>query len=172
MPWAEFSADPRDPATASLRASDSDREVVLRVLGESYADGRLTREEYDERADVASRTRTLGELPALVADLVPQAPPAQGNALALASPEELQRRAVEAYQASRRRALTGLATTTLVLTAIWGILSGGNGFYWPVFFVLAGSANLLRILFNRRDLVEQERRRLEKKQRKSLGPAS
>lgn len=169
MPWAEFSADPRDPATSSLRASDRDREVVLRVLAESYADGRLTREEYDERADVASRTRTLGELPPLVRDLVPQAPPAPGRALALATPEELQRQAVEAYQASRRRALSGLVSTTLVLTAIWYVL-GGDGFYWPIFVVLAASANLLRVLFNRRDLIEQEQRRLEKKQRKSLEP--
>jgi hypothetical protein len=169
-PWAEFSADPRDPATASLRASDRDRDVVLRVLAEAYADGRLTREEYDERADVAGRARTLGELPPLVTDLVPQAPAAPGNDLVLATPEELQRRAVEAYRASRRRAVSGLASTTLVLTAIWFVLSGGNGFYWPVFVLVFGSANLLRVLLNRRDLVEEERRRLEKKQRKSLEP--
>ena len=167
MPWAEFSADPRDPATSSLRASDRDREVVLRVLAESYADGRLTREEYDERADAASSTRTLGELPTLVEDLVQQAPPAPGHALALATPEELHRQAVEAYQASRRRALSGLASTTLVLTAVWFVLSG-DGFYWPIFVVLAASANLLRVLLNRRDLIEEERRRLERKQRKRL----
>lgn len=167
MPWAEFSADPRDPATSSLRASDRDREVVLRVLAESYADGRLTREEYDERADVAGRTRTLGELPTLVGDLVRQAPPVPSHSLALATPEELHRQAVEAYQASRRRALSGLVSTTLVLTAVWFVLSG-DGFYWPIFVVLAASANLLRVLLNRRDLIEEERRRLERKQRKRL----
>ncbi len=74
---------------------------------------------------------------------------------------------MQAYQASLRRALSGLVTTTLVLTAIWFVLSG-DGFYWPVFVVLAASANLLRVLFNRRDLIEQEQRRLERKQRKRL----
>lgn len=48
MPWGDFSADPRDATTAPLRASDRDRDV--------------------ERADRATRARTLGELPPIIAD--------------------------------------------------------------------------------------------------------
>ena len=72
--WASFQHDPRDPAVAPLRASDADRNVVHGVLTEAFADGRLDREEYDERTAATLQARTLGELPALVADLVPDRP--------------------------------------------------------------------------------------------------
>ena len=72
--WASFQHDPRDPAVAPLRASDADRNVVHGVLTEAFADGRLDREEYDERTAATLQARTLGQLPALVADLVPDRP--------------------------------------------------------------------------------------------------
>src|SRR6185295_13720980 len=72
--WASFQHDPRDPAVAPLRASDADRNVVHGVLTEAFADGRLDREEYDERTAAALRARTLGQLPPLVVDLVPDRP--------------------------------------------------------------------------------------------------
>lgn len=165
MPWGDFSADPRDPAAASLRASDRDREIVLGLLAESYADGRLNREEYDERVDVVSRARTLGELPPTVADLVPQTAP-RGGALGRASAEELHERALRAYEATRRRAFSGLLITTVTLSVIWFVF--GAGFYWPIFVILFGGANLLRVLVNKPDIVEEEQRRLEREQRKSL----
>jgi hypothetical protein len=167
MPWGDFSADPRDPAAASLRASDRDREVVLGLLAEAYADGRLNREEYDERADVAGRARTLGELPPVVADLVPQTAP-RADRLAWVSTEELRERALRAYQASRREAFSGLVTVTVVLSIVWFVT--GGGFYWPVFVVLVGGANLLRVLLHKEDIVEKEQRRLERRQSKSLDP--
>ena len=34
-----------------LRIGDDDREAAVTALGEHYAAGRLTKEEYDERAD-------------------------------------------------------------------------------------------------------------------------
>ena len=49
--WESFRLDPRQPGHASLRASDADREIVRAVLADAYADGRLTREEYDEQAE-------------------------------------------------------------------------------------------------------------------------
>ena len=69
--WSGFEHDPRDPAYAPVRASDRDRDVILHALGDAYAEGRLTREEYDERSDQVAAARTLGELPLLLADLVP-----------------------------------------------------------------------------------------------------
>jgi hypothetical protein len=91
VPWTEFSSDPREPRSAALRASDRDREIVLGVLGDAYADGRLTKDEHDERLEAATAARTLGELPALIADLVPLAPPVRSDDLARATPDELQR---------------------------------------------------------------------------------
>jgi len=57
------------PAPRDLRASDSDRERVIALLGEAAADGRLTPDEHTERVEGAYRARTLGELAGLTTDL-------------------------------------------------------------------------------------------------------
>lgn len=59
------------PAPGELRASDDDRERVAQVLQEAHADGRLTMDEFEERLTAAYSSRTLGELAALTADLLP-----------------------------------------------------------------------------------------------------
>ena len=41
------------------------------MLADAFVDGRLTREEYDDRQNTLYASRTLGEMPALVTDLVP-----------------------------------------------------------------------------------------------------
>jgi len=63
------------PAPRDLRASDSDRERVISLLGEAAADGRLTPDEHTERVERAYQARTLGELAVLTTDLA--APTAQ-----------------------------------------------------------------------------------------------
>src|SRR3954449_7875839 len=94
--WASFQHDPRDPAAAPLRASDADRNVVHQLLTDAFADGRLDREEYDERTAAAMSARTLGELPPLVSDLVPDRPLLPSRLpLAAASSSELLKRAEE-----------------------------------------------------------------------------
>ncbi|MFI0410941.1 DUF1707 domain-containing protein [Actinomadura sp. 3N508] len=55
-----------------LRASDADRDRVAAVLGEAYADGRLTADEHADRTARAYAARTLGELTGLTGDLSPQ----------------------------------------------------------------------------------------------------
>jgi hypothetical protein len=52
-----------------LRASDADRENVVGTLRRAVGEGRLTMDEFDERAAVAYAARTLGELEDLTADL-------------------------------------------------------------------------------------------------------
>lgn len=52
-----------------IRIADADRESAARALGEHYADGRLTREEYDERCEAAWAARTNADLRPLFADL-------------------------------------------------------------------------------------------------------
>lgn len=63
------------PAPRDLRASDSDRDRVISLLGEAAADGRLTPDEHADRIERAYQARTLGELAVLTTDLV--APTAQ-----------------------------------------------------------------------------------------------
>ena len=69
---------PPRPAPRDLRASDSDRERVIAMLGEAMADGRLTHDEYTQRMSVALSARTLGDLADLTADLAgPEHQPVQ-----------------------------------------------------------------------------------------------
>lgn len=56
-----------------IRIGDAERDAATKALGEHFATGRLTKEEYDERSDVALRARTGSELRALFVDL-PSAP--------------------------------------------------------------------------------------------------
>ncbi|TDE30246.1 DUF1707 and DUF2154 domain-containing protein [Nonomuraea mesophila] len=59
------------PQPHELRASDADRERIAQVLQDAHADGRLSLEELEERLGVLYSSRTLGELAALTADLLP-----------------------------------------------------------------------------------------------------
>jgi DUF1707 SHOCT-like domain/Cell wall-active antibiotics response LiaF, C-terminal len=69
---------PQRPAPRDLRASDSDRDRVIAMLGEALADGRLSHEEYTERMPLALAARTLGDLAALTTDLAaPEHQPVQ-----------------------------------------------------------------------------------------------
>lgn len=54
---------------AQLRIGDAERDAAVAALGEHYAVGRLTREEFDERAERASAARFDADLAPLFADL-------------------------------------------------------------------------------------------------------
>jgi Domain of unknown function (DUF1707) len=57
-------------AGGHLRASDADREQVATVLSTAYAEGRLTREEHDERIDRLMAAKTFDDLIPITHDLV------------------------------------------------------------------------------------------------------
>lgn len=173
VPWGDFTADPRTPQAAPLRASDRDRDVVSGVLTEAYADGRLNREEYDERADATAAAKTLGELRELIGDLVPQTPVvASRSAIAGLSSDALHARAVQHWQSELRQAITGFLIPTLVCWTVWLLTAMGAGMYfpWPVFVTLGTGVNVLRVLLQKQTVIRNEERRLEKKQRKALEP--
>ena len=46
-----------------------DRQAIVDILAGAYADGRLTKPEFDERADRAMEAKTMGDLSGLTADL-------------------------------------------------------------------------------------------------------
>lgn len=58
---------------AVMRASDADRERAIDVLKAGFSEGRLSREEYEQRVGSVYRARTYGELASWVRDL-PQGP--------------------------------------------------------------------------------------------------
>jgi hypothetical protein len=82
-----------------MRASDRDRDSANGLLQTAYAEGRLTKDEYDERSGKVLASQTFDQLQALTADLPgfslgaqPQhspmqygMPPRQTNGLAVAS---------------------------------------------------------------------------------------
>lgn len=57
-----------------IRAADVDRERVAGILGTAYTEGRLSKDEYDERLGAAFSARTYADLDRLMADLPVQAP--------------------------------------------------------------------------------------------------
>lgn len=73
---------PTPAPTESVRASDGDRESAAEIIRHSYADGRLSRAELDQRVTAAYAARTRGQLRALTTDLpagtTPLAQPAAG----------------------------------------------------------------------------------------------
>ncbi len=79
-----------------LRASTADRERVIEVLKTGFTEGRLTKDEYDDRVALTYAARTYADLATVTADLpggqvvVPSWPPAPAvaprtNPLAIAS---------------------------------------------------------------------------------------
>jgi hypothetical protein len=71
---------PAQHAGPAVRASDSEREQTVALLQRSFADGRLTQAELEERAGTAYAARTRAQLRDLTADLpdAGQQPPRPG----------------------------------------------------------------------------------------------
>lgn len=165
--WSSFPHDPRDPAHAPLRASDHDREVVQRALAEAYAEGRLDRGEHDERSATVAGARTLGELPPLVADLLPHPPVRRpGSELLGATSAELRTRAEQAWRTDLRQAASAFLFPTLVCWAVWFLTTGPDGYPWPAWVMLGTGLPLLRAVLRQREIVERHQRRLERRQAK------
>jgi Domain of unknown function (DUF1707) len=75
------------------RIGDAERDAAITSLGEHYAAGRITKDEYDERSGLALRARTEADLRPLFADLPrpagrsgPGAPRATGSRQGRARP--------------------------------------------------------------------------------------
>ncbi len=168
--WSSFTHDPRHSENASLRASDTDRDVVHQVLTEAYADGRLDREEFDARSAEVGSARTLGDLPVLLEGLVPVTPPMPyaGSADGLLTPVQIEERAVAKWREERRSAVLGFVVASVICWTIWAAVMFG-GFPWPVFVMLGTGINAVKVATARAEVVSRERRRLEKRQRKALG---
>ncbi len=165
--WESFRLDPRQPAHTSMRASDADREVVRAVLVDAYADGRLTREEYDDRLNTLYASRTLGELPALVADLVLPDGPAVAPAPLLAA--ELRQRGARKWRKDVEESVAAFLVPAIICTVIW-IAATGRGFFWPAFPMLFLGINLLKTVVQRESVIEREVLRLEEQAAKDAAP--
>jgi Domain of unknown function (DUF1707) len=164
--WREFDHDPRSPELAPMRASDADRDIVLRTLGEAYAEGRIDRDEYDERADAVHSAKTLGELPAVLEDLVPSTAlsPYAGLGLDARSVDE---RAVSKWERSRREAFMGFLIPTVICWVVWALTMFG-GFPWPVFPMIGTAIPVVTMSVQRKDIIESNKTRIVRKQEREL----
>jgi hypothetical protein len=84
-----------------VRASDEDRDRVLRELRERVAEGRLSHETFERRVDSALRARSHAELTALVRDLPPASRLMRGITGAVASLSSVTARIEAAWRAPR-----------------------------------------------------------------------
>jgi hypothetical protein len=101
--------DPAAGGYGHLRASTADRERAADVLKAAFAEGRLDRDEFEERAGRAQQSRTYAELAVLTADL-PAGP------LGALTPHPAPVRAMPS-----RQPLNTLAVTSLVCAFVPGI---------------------------------------------------
>lgn len=168
--WQRFEHDPRRPEVSSLRASDIDRGHVNDLLGQAYAEGRLTHEELQERCDLAARARTLGDLPPIVVDLVaPPAPPGRLPARG-ATGTAYRAEAERYYREQRRRALTGFLIPSMITWIVWIAILVGSGhavFPFPAIVTVATGMPLVTVLMGREDTIARRERKLERRAQRS-----
>jgi hypothetical protein len=167
--WESFRLDPRQPGHASMRASDADREIVRVMLADAYADGRLTREEYDDRLNTLFGSRTLGEVTSLVTDLVPPDGPAEALAPAPLRSADLRTRGARKWRKDVEESFAAFLVPSIICTVIW-IAATGGGFFWPAFPMLFLGINLVRTLVQRESVIEREVLRLEEEAAKEAAP--
>ena len=167
--WGAFSADPRDPSVADLRASDADRDHASDVVRDAFVDGRLTRDEFDVRRDAVLQARTVGDVLPLMRDLVPTAGASAARVERRASgTTDLTRDAEHHYGRDLRDARNGWIFVTTLCVAIWGVTSiagGGPYFFWPVFPSLGVGIGYFSMRLHRDRQVEQIEGKLMRKRR-------
>ena len=110
-----------------LRASDEERDRTVAELRRHLVDGRLTMEEFDQRADQALRARTRRDLVATTAELPHLPDPGQARAL--------RRAERSAAAAATLAALLPAAVVVAVVGAAW--LSGAWWLLWLIWPALA-----------------------------------
>ena len=106
-----------------FRTSDADRDRVAALLRDHFAEGRLTRQELDERLTAALSATTFGDLRRVLADLPGPAP--------VPPPQRLAPRAAPLWIA-RRRGPRMLPLAALALVAV--LLIPGAGWVVLAFF--------------------------------------
>ena len=107
-----------------LRIGDAERDRAIADLGEHFAAGRLTKEEFDERSDLALQARRQIELAPLFADLPGMTP---------AGPPE---RWVGGRRGpDPRRAIFWLAPVLLMVAVVSAVLSSAPWVIWMLLTV-------------------------------------
>lgn len=118
--------------SSGTRASDAERDQVVRLLGRHMADGRIDIAEYDQRVAQVYRTPTREALTLVLSDL--PAPAVESTGLDKSSPRRRPR--IPIWQ--RIEAGAWLSVSALVLL-IWAAISIGVGeftYFWPFWVIV------------------------------------
>ena len=110
-----------------MRASHADRERVVDTLKAAFAQGRLTKDEFDARIGQTLASRTYAELATVIAGIPPGRPEAP-------PPRKAPRRRVSN---AVRWGISGIATPAIVAAAFALASTPGDGRYGAVAFVIA-----------------------------------
>jgi hypothetical protein len=164
--WPRFEHDPRDPAYAGMRASDRDRAVVHDALAEAYAQGRIDRDELDERTTQVDTAKTYADLVPPLHDLTVDA---AVPAVSISSRPDLEHQAEGYYKEKRSEAIMGFLIPNLICWAIW-YMTGHDGFIWPIFVLIPTLGNLVRVTASKQSIVDGRVEKLARKQAKALEP--
>lgn len=113
---------------ASLRASDAEREWVVRQLRQHLTDGRLELDEFMDRMDAAFRSRTLGDLEATLTDLPHHPVWARG----VPRPRPHHTHVHGHHRGHSVVPFAAMLFALLLLTVIWP--------FWPVWMLVAWAA--------------------------------
>lgn len=162
------------------------------MLSEAYALGQLDVEEFDERTEAAGKVKTLGEVPALIEDLVLSDPSEiepdklddASRAQALArleadrvpiTPEQIDAAAQQYYRDRARRAMLGIVAGPAGITvAIWAFTSIARGdfiFFWPIFVIIPMLLGGISRIAHKDEIIRNRKRELTRRARAHLGDA-
>lgn len=126
--WTELSHDPRVAEHARLRAGDADRDVVQALLTHAYAEGRLTPVEHDQRMEALWQASTLGDLRALLLDLVPERDPVAPPAAT--------------YERAWGRLWLTFLVSSIACVLVWRFAA--PGLFWPLWVIVYTGLPLVR----------------------------
>ena len=104
-----------------LRVGDADREAVAAALRESYAQGRLTLEEFNQRIEAAFAATMRSQLSALTRDLPPVTAPAARTPVPVPG---AQRERAGHEHGPRSRSRLGLFPALIAAFATWLLIAG------------------------------------------------
>ncbi len=170
--WRRFEHDPRDPAYSGMRASDRDRAVVHDVLAEAYAEGRLDRDELDERVGSVDAAKTYADLLPPIRDLTADVVPAtfaSAEPVGPVAPPDVRRAAEQYYRGQLRDSFFGLLIPNLICWAIW-FMSGADGFIWPIFVTIPTLVSFLKLASNKERMIAARVDKLRRREARALEP--
>lgn len=124
--WSRFSSDPRSAESRDIRASDADRDAALDALRDAYSDGRLSKDEHEERSAGVLGSRTLDALVPFLSDLEAGVP-------ATRSAREVAEKKFRDEAADWRSTVVWVSSITTVIWVITAAARGELYFFWPIF---------------------------------------